>query len=116
MVLRRFWSGRRRDARRAVVTDGVQVVTPAVLGCVSANAATLLTLTTPQLAALWRKSAAGLSAATDAEATLEVVVARAAILAELERRDPVAMIAWVAAGATEPDGPSTYLLGVPSAR
>lgn len=76
--------------------------------------ATIATLSTPQLSALWRKSAVGLLAADSTETVLEVVAARDVMVAELERRDPVSMAAWLAAGAVEPDGPPAYLLGVRS--
>lgn len=65
-----------------------------------------------QLCALWRKSAAGLSGATDVEQHLAVVEARGALLAELERRDPAPMAAWLATGGPgEPAGPASYLVG-----
>jgi hypothetical protein len=74
----------------------------------------LATLTFAQLCALWRKSAAGLAAAATPRAELRVVEARARLLAELELREPVAMAAWIAAGALEPAGPPAYLLGTAS--
>jgi len=75
----------------------------------------LSALSATQLSALWRKSAVSLLiAARSADAVLEAVRARAVLLAELERRDPVTMAAWIAAGALEADGPPAYLLGVRS--
>jgi hypothetical protein len=104
-----FW---RRRSRRA--TQHPAGVLPAVLGCLSVDSSTLRSLSTAQVCSLWRKSAAGLTAATSPEALSEVVTARAAVLAELERREPVAMAAWIAAGAREAGGPPAYLLGVAS--
>lgn len=64
-----------------------------------------------QLCALWRKSAAGLSGASSIEQHLAVVDARVALLAELERRDPAPMAAWLAVGGSdEPAGPTAYLV------
>ena len=67
-------------------------------------------LTTPQLCALWRKSQAGLHAATTPADRAKVVSARGVLLDELERREPDAMAEWLESGALEPDGPSTYLV------
>ena len=67
-------------------------------------------LPTPELCALWRKSSAGLRAATTSAARVAVVRARAALLDELERREPEAMAQWLATGAREPEGPSVYLV------
>jgi len=67
-------------------------------------------LTTPQLCALWRKSRAGLHAASTPMAQARVAAARGALLDELERREPEAMADWLQSGALEPDGPSTYLV------
>ena len=67
-------------------------------------------LTTPQLCALWRKSRAGLYAASTPMARARVAAARGALLDELERREPEAMADWLQSGALEPDGPSTYLV------
>jgi hypothetical protein len=105
---------RLRSRRRAVPQQPDAGVLPAVLGCLAVDPATLQHLTTAQLCSLWRKSAAGLSAATTPGALAEVVNARAVVLAELERRDPVAMAAWIAAGAREAGGPPSYLLGTTS--
>jgi hypothetical protein len=110
-VARLFW---RRRPRRSVDAQHPAGVLPAVLGCLAVDPATLRTLSTAQVCSLWRKSAAGLTAATSPEALLEVVTARAVVLAELERREPVAMAAWLAAGAREAGGPPSYLLGVTS--
>ncbi|MXG89862.1 hypothetical protein [Nocardioides flavescens] len=69
-------------------------------------------LDSAQLCGLWRKSAAGLTAASDVEQHLAVVEARGALLAELERRDPDPMGAWLARGGRgEPAGPAAYLVG-----
>jgi len=67
-------------------------------------------LTTPQLCALWRKSQAGLHAAATPAERAQVVSARGLLLDELERREPEPMTEWLASGALEPDGPSTYLV------
>ncbi len=70
----------------------------------------LRSLSTPQLCALWRKSSAGLRAASTPAARAEVVTARGVLLDELERREPEAMAEWLEAGALEPEGPSDYLV------
>lgn len=76
------------------------------------EASPLAELTLTQVSALWRKSRAGLASASTPEQQLAVVSARAVLLAELERRDPRAMAAWLATGGTaEPDGPAAYSLG-----
>jgi hypothetical protein len=67
-------------------------------------------LSTPQLCALWRKSAAALAGARTPDDTAEVADLRAALLDELERREPRAMAEWLADPAGEPLGPSTYLV------
>ena len=69
----------------------------------------LSTLSTPQLCALWRKSSAGLRGAHTPAAKAQVVAARAALLDELELREPETMAAWLASG-LEPDGPAAYLV------
>ena len=70
----------------------------------------LRSLSTPQLCALWRKSSAGLRAATTPAALASVVAARGLLLDELERREPHVMAEWLEAGAVDPDGPSVYLV------
>ena len=70
----------------------------------------LNTLSTAQLCALWRKSSAGLQAAQSPAEVASVVEARGVLLDELERREPEAMRAWLAAGAVEPEGPPVYLV------
>ena len=67
-----------------------------------------------QVCGLWRKSASALAGAPTPAARADVVAVRARLLAELERREPAAMAAWIAAGDCEPDGPSAYLLGAAS--
>src|SRR4051812_36033796 len=62
-------------------------------------------LSTSQLCALWRKSLAGLLAAGTPDERAEVVAARGVLLEELERREPQAMVEWLAGGAQEPEGP-----------
>jgi hypothetical protein len=106
-LFRRLRSRRRTDHRQHPDTG----VLPSVLGCLVVDPATLRTLTTAQVCSLWRKSASGLTAANTPEALAEVVTARSVVLAELERREPVAMAAWIAAGAREAGGPPSYLLG-----
>jgi hypothetical protein len=67
-------------------------------------------LTTPQLCALWRKSLAGLHAASTPSARARVAAARGILLDELERREPEVMADWLQSGAREPEGPSAYLV------
>jgi hypothetical protein len=67
-------------------------------------------LSTSQLCGLWRKSLAGLVAASTPAEHAEVVAARGVLLEELERREPQAMVDWLAGGAREPEGPSSYLV------
>jgi hypothetical protein len=81
-----------------------------VLGCVAELPPTVRSLTTPQLCALWRKSHSGLHSAPTPPDRLAVVAARAALLDELERREPEAMAEWLRSGAVEPAGPSAYLV------
>ena len=69
-------------------------------------------LSTAELCALWRKSWAGLHAATTPGACADVVHTRGVLLEELERREPQAMAEWLRAGALEPDGPAAYLVRV----
>lgn len=72
----------------------------------------LTTLDQTQVSSLWRKSRSGLTSAATSEEFLAVVTARGALLDDLERRDPQAYAAWLAAGGEgEPDGPPSYLLG-----
>jgi hypothetical protein len=70
----------------------------------------LTRLSTSELCALWRKSLAGLLAAGTPVERAEVVAARGVLLAELERREPQAMLEWLAGGAREPEGPPAYLV------
>ena len=70
----------------------------------------LACLTTAQLCALWRKSRAGLHAASTPASQARVAAARGVLLDELERREPEAMAEWLQTGALEPDGPSAYLV------
>ena len=102
-----WWRRTRRAARR---TPAPAVVSQPTSTDRAPAGAPLARLTTPQLCALWRKSWAGLRMAPTPRARAEVVSARAALLDELERREPQAMADWLTAGAVEPDGPSGYLL------
>ncbi|QIG44722.1 hypothetical protein G5V58_19775 [Nocardioides anomalus] len=67
-------------------------------------------LSTPQLCALWRKSAAALAGARTPASKARVAGLRAALLDELEGREPEAMAAWLADPTGEPLGPSAYLV------
>ncbi|HEX5087747.1 MAG TPA: hypothetical protein VFV89_08060 [Nocardioides sp.] len=73
--------------------------------------APLAHLSMAQLCALWRKSMAGLLASASPADRAEIVAARAALLDELERREPQAMLDWLSGGALEPEGPPAYLVG-----
>ena len=84
--------------------------TPRRPAALASGQPSLAALTTPQLCALWRKSRAGLHAASSPAARARVAAARGVLLEELERREPEVMADWLQSGAREPEGPSAYLV------
>jgi hypothetical protein len=104
-------SARPWTLRRSPRTAALSLASPPDgFGKVADRRPPLADLTMSQLCGLWRKSRAGLHAASTPAARAQVAAARGLLLEELERREPEVMAHWLQSGAREPDGPSAYLV------
>jgi len=73
--------------------------------------ACLHSLSNSELCLAWRRSYCSLIETTSVPLRAAVVASRQAYLDEMERRDPRALTAWLAAGARAAGGPERYLDG-----
>jgi hypothetical protein len=98
------WSARRRRARRctAVSDRGLSGVVPPLPVVPSV-------LSTPELCRAWQRSYLALLDAPAGPVHTELVLIRAGLLDELERRDRGGFARWLEAGARADSDPSHYL-------